>query len=201
MGLIPADVTEANQLHRFENDELQVFPITSMIRSVDEDSPDKPSADCFLLYGLRTLMIRETATEALNEVLRSCGEFYPCATTEGRYFAFKVTQVIDALDYERSDIKFGYSGKAKTKRPRLVHQYCFKVERLNSAPIFMLPEFPVTNVYVTDTFRDHFIKAGLTGLLFDKLFPTPSAEQARIEAQEQHRAKRARKMKKHSAAN
>jgi hypothetical protein len=190
MGLIPTDRAEGKALHDFDIGVVEDFPVKTLMRSVDEENPDKPTADCFLLYGIGTPIFRQSAKESLEDLLQSAGIFYPCETTEGRYFALKVTRLIDALDYERSDIQFSYSMRDKKKYPRTVRRYFFDMSKVGSAAIFKLPEFPLTDVYVTDLFRDRYLQAGFTGLIFDKVFPTPSPEKARKELEEQYLAKR-----------
>jgi hypothetical protein len=193
MGLVPTDRAEAKALHDYDTGLTNDFPIRTLTRSIDEDNPDKPTADCFLLYGIGTPMFRENAKEILEEVLQGDGILYPCQTTEGRFFAFKVTRLIDALDYQRSEIEFAYSMRDKKKYPRVVRRYFLDIEKIGAAAIFKLPEFPLTDVYVTDVFRERYVEARLTGLLFHKVFPLPSREEQRKEQEQEFLSKRHKK--------
>ncbi len=102
------------------------------------------------------------AVNVLRGMLEENGEILPLSCTEGEYYAFHVTTFIDALDESNSEVeRFKTDGSIMQ-----VLKYAFCGNRLSGATIFKIPQFPGSEVYVTDKFRKLVIDSGLLGFEF-----------------------------------
>jgi hypothetical protein len=100
------------------------------------------------------------AQQALEPVLEGRGELLPVNVTDAPpdAVAFNVTQVIDALDEDRSEIKRMSSGKVmRIARP------VFIPERVADATIFKVTTYPRA-LYVTWAFVEAAAAAGIQGM-------------------------------------
>jgi hypothetical protein len=99
------------------------------------------------LPGVPVFSLR--AVDVLKNMLQENGEILPLSCNEGEYYAYNVTTTIDALDESKSELeRFKSSGRIME-----VSRYVFFGDRLIDASIFKIPQFPRTDVYVTDKFR------------------------------------------------
>jgi hypothetical protein len=106
------------------------------------------------------------ALNVLWGMLEENGEIFPLSCTEGEYYAFHVTSFIDALDESHSEVeRFESSGRIMQ-----VLTYVFFGDRLTGATIFKTPQFPRSEVYVTDKFHKLVIANGLLGFKFANLW-------------------------------
>ena len=80
-------------------------------------------------------------------------------------FEFLEPPIIDALDYQNSQIDF-FVGKQQIKR---IRKYSFITSMLNNVELFQLP-IKGTPVFVTDIFIEKFKTNGYNGLDFSIVF-------------------------------
>jgi hypothetical protein len=109
-------------------------------------------------------LFAERAVQALGDVLTANGELLPLNTTEGRWFAYNVLTVFDALDEERSVLARLSNGAVYD-----VREYVFHPERLQGATVFTIPQS--TEVLVTDTLKELVEAAGLRGIRCSPVWP------------------------------
>ena len=107
------------------------------------------------------LIVNEKARDALNSHLAFAGELLPLPYNDEMYFILNVTECIDALDRERSEIQFG-----DVRRP------VFRPDRFTESTLFKVPEDDL-RIYVREgesdfdmEFRQAVEAAGLQGLRF-----------------------------------
>ena len=105
------------------------------------------------------------AVNVLRGMLEENGQILPLSCTEGEYYAFNVTTFIDALDESGSEVK-----RFKDGGVMRILKYAFFGDRLAGATIFKIPQFPRSEVYVTDEFRNLVIDNGLLGFKFINLW-------------------------------
>ncbi len=106
------------------------------------------------------------AINVLRDMLEENGQILPLSCAEGEYYAFNVTTFIDALDESHSEVeRFESSGRIMQ-----VLKYAFFSDRLAGATIFKIPQFPGSEVYVTDKFRKLVIDNSLLGFKFVNLW-------------------------------
>jgi hypothetical protein len=101
------------------------------------------------------------AADVLRDVLEPHGELLELNCTNGDYYVYNVTNVVDALDEDASEVKrFRSSGRIMR-----VISYEFKPDALG-APVFKLPQLVKSYVFVTDEFVRRAEEAGLNGFDF-----------------------------------
>lgn len=103
----------------------------------------------------------QRALTKLKDSLKGNGEALPLVCDEGEYFAFNVTNIVDALDEQRSEIKRFKS----SNRIMEVVKYRFHDEKL-SANIFKIPQTAAMDVFVSDKFKKSIESFNLKGFEF-----------------------------------
>jgi len=107
------------------------------------------------------------AIEELGGVLKKHGEVLPlvCKNCEGGpYFVYNLTTIVDALDKEKSEIKYFSTGRVMR-----VVRYAFLDDKLNDFVIFKIPELPKSEVFVTDRFISAVESSHLSGFQFERV--------------------------------
>lgn len=102
------------------------------------------------------------AVEVLGEFLYENVEILPIQYDLQELFIINVTNHIDAIDYDKADIKFMPDGK----RILRVKRYSFKTDRIREQHIFKIASQLYGTVFVSDAFRDKAIESGLEGFNF-----------------------------------
>jgi hypothetical protein len=80
--------------------------------------------------------------------LEGRGELLPLECKEGDYFILNVTNVVDALDEEKSKIVRFPDGKKIMD----IKDFVFMPSKLKNVDILKLPQQPLGQVFVTDKF-------------------------------------------------
>jgi hypothetical protein len=133
------------------------------ITAADTDDELAHLADHALLGTIP--VVSERAVERVGVLLASSGELLPLTYGRGRYFAYNVTQIVDALDESRSEVRRFSSGRVMS-----IDRYFFHSERLRDAVIFKISQLSRAFVFSTDRFVDAVRHAGLTGFTFEKVW-------------------------------
>lgn len=131
---------------------------------VMEGDETLPPSDSPFLGGIAVLSDR--AVDALGDLLEGRVELLPVdfAGPE-RYWVVNVLRLADVLDRERCVFDYFASGRLMS-----IDRYAFVPEKLVGETIFKLVDQPKVHEYVTDAFVDRVQEAGLTGLLFPKVW-------------------------------
>ena len=137
-------------------------PVDVQVSHEDEKNKDLLPSDFPSLIPYIPVFSRR-AIEVLGDLLQGNGEILPLNCTEGVYFAFNVTRIVDALDTSRSQLKLFQS----TGRIMRVIRYEFLTDKLSSFTIFKLPQFDKSEVFVTDGFVQRVQEHNLTGFVFN----------------------------------
>ncbi|MHC4717312.1 MAG: imm11 family protein [Planctomycetota bacterium] len=176
-------VYEVGQL--FDGTPITALPeITFSTYPGDPDLPVGDFIDC-----VPRLLLSPRAVEALEGILARHGQLFPVSTSAGEYFAYNVTTMVDALDREHSVLEMRPQLRREREAglPRRVHhvkQHWFHADRLEGIDIFKLPEFPWTEVYVSDRFVRAAEQTLLTGFRFERLWspadPMPDLRPRRL---------------------
>ena len=145
------------------------FTLKAMTPIPEEE--DKPVGHMFLMYGIGLPVFSLSAMTALQDLLEPNGTLHATESPLGPFYAFGVRRIIDALDYSRSKIEYAYSLKQKKNIPREIRRYHFRLDQLGEAPIFKIPEFPLTKVFVSDLFKNRCIENQLAGFQYQQVFP------------------------------
>jgi hypothetical protein len=129
----------------------------------DELNAGALPSDCPTLGIIPTFSQR--AVEVLRDILEAHGEILPLSAETGRYHAYNVTRVVDALDEQKSEIVRFSDGDVMR-----VARYEFLPDRLYKIPIFKVPQLRA-QVFVTEEFVRRVEDAGLVGFDFRRLWP------------------------------
>jgi hypothetical protein len=104
------------------------------------------------------------AVDSLQETLSENGELLPLDCEQGRFFAYNVTRLSDALDEDASDVeRFETDGRIME-----VDRYELRAEAVEGLSIFKMSPLPDRYVYVTTAFVERVASANLTGFKFDR---------------------------------
>ena len=117
------------------------------------------------------LVFSQRAREILGPHLAGLGLWIELVFDEAPYWLFWITNVVDALDELRSEIKrFPDGGVMRIAR------YAFRPENVAGQWLFTLPQRPGSNRLVTQALVDLAKKHQLTGFEFQPLWSSDAAQ-------------------------
>lgn len=106
------------------------------------------------------------AVEKLAPYLNDNVEVLPIHCIKGDYCIINVTNVIDCIDYEKSEVKrFKSSGRIM----RFI-KYSFKPETIRNEHIFKIADYAGGHVFVSDEFKNIVEASDLKGFLFEEVW-------------------------------
>lgn len=135
---------------------------------------NKPAGDFPYFWGANCPVFTPRSRDALRDLIAPFGEFLPLRSKDGEFAAFKVLHFSDALNLERSDIKWRAQTRRELGQPKLVDKivrFVFDETKLQEEVIFRLPQLPLGQVFVTDVFFNKVRKSGLKGFSFHQVWP------------------------------
>lgn len=143
-----------------------------------EDGTPRHHSD-FPWLGEHVLVVRPKALKLLRPTLEPYGEFLPLRSDEP-ISLFNVTNVVDALDEERSRIvRFDGGGIM------IIESLVLRPDAIGDAEIFKLPEradgVRVSSIYLRETIVRRIGELGLKGIAFDMVWSDEPVGQKRIE--------------------
>lgn len=148
-------------VRRFDGTSLHSTELDLRIE-VDDETISLPKADITLVES-HIPVFSKRAIDALGDMLVGRGDIVSVSCSDGEYFAFNVTSLLNAMDTKSSDIKYFPNGKIMAVRSYVLHQS--KI----SSPIFKLSQTPMRAVFVTDDFVEVVERAQLVGFLFEQV--------------------------------
>jgi hypothetical protein len=107
------------------------------------------------------MVLSRRALDVLLPHIGTLGQVLPLAFEEAEYAFFNITNVVDALDESKSELKFFSDGGFHR-----VLRYAFKPEAVRDQLIFKIPQQPGGFAFVTDRFVELVKSNGLTGFGF-----------------------------------
>lgn len=134
-------------------------PLAMKIIRVDEGRALAESDSPWL--GSHALMFRSPACEALVPMLRRNGELLPVNCGDASVNMLNVTNVLDALDEEASDVRRFSNGRLMR-----VSRHVFRPEVVGTVDMFKIRNMRVSPTFATQRFVDAWRGAGLRGLDF-----------------------------------
>ncbi len=102
------------------------------------------------------------AVDVLNKYLINTSEILLLKNEERDFYAINIIKILDCIDYENSEYKMFKDGK-KIMRFK---KYVFKQNAINDIHFFKIKDEPIGRPFVTDSFRNSVLDAGLTGFKF-----------------------------------
>jgi hypothetical protein len=137
-------------------------PVVKIIEA-DERGRLRPSDSPWLAAS--TLVFTDKARRYMGEVLLRHGQLLPLTCDRSTLWLYNVTSVLPALDETKSRVLRHESGKAFG-----VLHYVFIPSQIGDVEVFKIDTLPVSPTYVTEQFVDRWLRAGLVGLTFKKIF-------------------------------
>ena len=120
----------------------------------------EPKGD-FPNLGTHIPVLNSKAVKALADLLKPNGELLPAVCDNEKYYLFNVTKIVDALDEENCRLDRFDDGRVS-----YIEKYSFFEEKLIGMTIFKIPQWLLSNAFVTDTFVQRVEAAGLKGFKF-----------------------------------
>ncbi len=117
----------------------------------------------FVSWMLMAPVVSDRAKGALEELLEPHVQVLPLIQLRGKqYYAINVTRLVDCLDRQRSDVVYD---RRDSSRILNIYRFRFAASRLESVPIFKLPDYP-DEVFVRGSFVEAVKKHDLRGAAF-----------------------------------
>jgi len=130
---------------------------------------DYPSLEAYPVFS-------ERACNVLQDFLQPNGELLSLESKLGNYFVYNLTNVLDALDLEKSIYEM-YRNEPRDIYD--VNYFVFNSKKLGNQSIFTIYEEP-GSIMVTKIFVDVVRKNNLNGFRFLKIWPIPEGEDWRV---------------------
>jgi hypothetical protein len=110
----------------------------------------------------------QRARRLLSQHLEGLGQWIELVSdNDPVYWLFYITNVVDALDVQKSEVAYFKSTPGKVMG---IDSYVFKPEAVRDQVLFTLPQRPGSNRCVTDRFVEIVKANGLTGFEFKPLW-------------------------------
>ena len=123
-------------------------------------------------------LFNEKAVEVLKEFLDEKTELLLSYFDNSKYYVVNVVNVIDALDYEKSEFRRFSNGEIMD-----CIKYYFKPQIAESQHIFKIPLGNSINIFVSDEFKKRVEEAKLKGFIFAEVWNSEeSALQGELES-------------------
>jgi hypothetical protein len=106
-------------------------------------------------------VLSSRAWQVLQSLIGGSVEALPLEHPTGIFYAINVLDLVDCLDYSRSQIERFPSGGIM-----YIERYAFKKGCVEGRHIFKIAEAPLKRVLVSDTFKQLVEKSQLEGLIF-----------------------------------
>lgn len=128
----------------------------------------------FPSWSAATVVCDVKAKEIVRELIEDHVELLPLAyypsfeekAIHSNYYAINVLQILDCLDFERSE----FTRFKSTGGIRSIVKYEFRANCIGGIPIFKLPILNSIRTFVTDEFKQLVEDNNLTGLKFRKVW-------------------------------
>lgn len=101
------------------------------------------------------------ALQSLSPLIGDCIEALPLKNNVEELYAINVLDVVDCLDYSRSEFKYFSDGEIMD-----IVRYAFKADCIRDKHIFKVRESPLNRVLVSEEFKNVVEGSGLEGLIF-----------------------------------
>ena len=159
---------------KFDQELRRGLPVSDAFRFVElerdnSDLREKEFMDCSKLWiAVGTVLFNQKAKDCLERVFGDYVEFVPAKYQDDIYYIVNVLNVIDGINYERSEFRKTGDGK-----PYAVNKFSFKPNIVKNIPIFKV--FFWKNIYGSDIFVSQEVKDiveanGLTGFSFEEVW-------------------------------
>ena len=105
----------------------------------------------------------EKAVSVLGDLLVGNAEILPLNCADGVFYAINVINVVDCIDYEKSQYKTFRDGKRIMKFTK----YVFTERKIKGLHLFKIKDEPLKRPFVSEEFRKRVMDNNLTGFKFE----------------------------------
>lgn len=105
----------------------------------------------------------EKAISVLGDLLIGNAEILPLNCEDGNFYAINVINVMDCIDYEKSQYKTFRDGK----RIMRFTKYVFDERKIEGMNLFKTKDEPLKRPFVSEVFRKRVVDNNLTGFKFE----------------------------------
>lgn len=158
-GIVPINPADWDVFNRFDGSTL-VKSWLPLNVSYNVDESRRLSESDFPSLLTHVPVFSQRAVDVLGTLLTENGELLPLNCHGKNYFAYNVTNLVDALDFRQSEIV-----RFSTGRIMDIKKYVFRSESLSEVTVFKLPQTPRMDVFVTDPFVERVRSSALSGFL------------------------------------
>lgn len=144
---------------KVENRNFDLFTLSKYKEEIEKPIGDVSS------ISTSSYIINEKAYKVLYPYLKEHSQIFQLKNENKIFYVINVTDIIDCLDYEKSEVKYFSS----SNRVMDIEKYAFHSEKLKKATIFKIPEFPKGISYVTEEFKKVVEENNITGFKFKEL--------------------------------
>lgn len=144
---------------KVENRNFDLFTLSNYKGEIDKPIGDVSS------ISTSSYIINEKAYKVLYPYLKEHSQIFQLKNENKIFYVINVTDIIDCLDYEKSEVKYFSS----SNRVMDIEKYAFHSGKLKKATIFKIPEFPKGISYVTEEFKKVVEENNITGFKFKEL--------------------------------
>lgn len=134
------------------------------VKLVRADQRQECRRSDFPWLGSHAIIMRESAVNALRDIIENCCELLPIQTDDDARLWLCNAQVLDAVDYAKSDIVY-FPG---TRRVMRIKKLVLLPEVVNGSMMFRLPHRS-SGTFVGQLFVDRVNRSGLEGLEFTEV--------------------------------
>lgn len=113
-------------------------------------------------------VFNKKVVDALSAELKGKAEILPLKNKEDEYYAINITNVLDCIDYPKSD----YVTFPDGKRIYRFNKYCFLETEVAGESIFKIKDEPLAAPFVSDQFKNTVEEHGFTGFKFSLAWST-----------------------------
>lgn len=103
------------------------------------------------------------AVSVLDDLIKGNAEILPLDCKNKDFYLINVTNVIDCINYEKSEYKTFNDG---IRIMRFI-KYVFNERYINGVDLFKLKDEPLKRPFVSDKFRKRVLDSNLTGFIFE----------------------------------
>ena len=159
---------------KFDQELCEGMPVSDAFRFVelerDNSNPrEKELMDCSQVWiAVGIVLFNQKAKDCLEGVFGDYVEFVPAKYQDDIYYIVNVLNIIDGLNYEKSEFK-----KTRDGSPYSVNKFSFKpniVKDVSIFKVFLDGSIYSTDILVSQEVKDIVEENGLTGFSFEEVW-------------------------------
>lgn len=138
------------------------------VKAMDGDKPFGDLTD----FATDIPVVSSRVIEVTRDLIQEQVEILPTICLDCELYILNITNIVDAVDYKKSQAKYFSDGKRVLRFIKLA----FIEEKVRGNHIFKLVERKLTSVYVSDEFRQRIIDNNLTGFKFELVWDSEAED-------------------------